>query len=45
MTGTPKSIGKNPFQTPSAILGPLAAILDIAGGAVLEAVSECPLSH
>ena len=39
----PKSKGLTPFQTPSAIFGPLAFILDFAGGAAVRAVSECPL--
>ena len=30
------------FQTPSAILGPLVAILNFAGGAALQVVRECP---
>ena len=29
-------------QTPLDILGPLVAILNFAGGAALQAVSECP---
>ena len=38
-----KNLGLDTFPDPSAILGPLAAILDFAGGAALQAVSERPL--
>ena len=33
---------QKPFQTPSTILGPLAAIVGFAGGVALQAVSKCP---
>ena len=44
MLRTPQNLRETPFQTPSAILGPPAAILDFAGGAALQAVSEIGIS-
>ena len=43
LTRVPKKLALHPFQTPSAILGPPAAILDFKGTEVLHVVSECPL--
>ena len=39
----PKNLEVDSFPDPAAIWGPLAAILDFAGGAALKAVSERPL--
>ena len=41
--GGSNNLGSDLFQTLATILGPLAAILDFAGGAALQAVSERPL--
>ena len=38
----PITLGWTPFQTPSAILGPPGGHFGFAGGAALQAVSECP---
>ena len=43
LAGAPKNIGVGTFPDPVRHLGPLAAILDLPGGAALQAVSECPL--
>ena len=37
-----KNKGWNPFLTPFALLGPLRGILDLEGGAAVQAVSKCP---
>ena len=43
LIGVPKNLGLDPISRPCRqFWGPLAAILDIAGGAVLQAVSQCP---
>ena len=42
LTEAPQNKGQTPFQTPSAILGPTGTRCDVAGGAALQAVGECP---
>ena len=37
-----KQMGRPIYETPLPILGYLVAILDFAGGVVLQEVNECP---
>ena len=43
LTGAPKNLGVDTFLKPHLLFwGPLADILDSAGGAALQALTECP---